>query len=488
MSDVFLGIDLGTTGVRCVAFDSTLGVLASEYVESSPTVVGGAIEQHPDAWWDAVVAVTSAVVRRLPDARAVRALAVSSQGITVVPVDAAGAALRPAISWLDQRGEGVLQELASRLAPEALTDRTGLPFLGSYTLPKLLWLALREPEIAARAAGYWLPHDDVVFRLTGRAVTDHTLAGGTMAHALATRDWDDEALSAVGVRRDQLPELCEAGTPVGTLRPAVASALGLSASVVVGVGGQDQKCAALAAGISPGTMTLSLGTAAALETLVADASVPPGVPVFPFGVGDGFVREVSTLTAGAAYRWFANTDGGGASFDELNARVSAALALDASRQRPYFLPQLARVGIASDAERWPVDPSGVFWGLTLDTSPDDLAAAVLEGVTCEIDAQRRRAGSDAGTIRVFGGGAQGDVWCQLIADVTGLRVEALATHEAAAAGAALLGMMACDAAPRSRDAGPRLPVAGVREPSNRSAEMAERAAKHAELSRLVYGG
>jgi len=135
-----------------------------------------------------------------------------------------------------------------------------------------------------------------------------------------------------------------------------------------------------------------------------------------------------------------------------------------------------------------VDPSGVFWGLTLDTTPDDLAAAVLEGVTCEIDAQRRRAGSDAGTVRVFGGGAQSDVWCQLIADVTGLRVEALATHEAAAAGAALLGMMACGAAPRTRNAGPRLPVAGVREPSNRSAEMAERAAKHAELSHLVYGG
>ena len=108
MSDVFLGIDLGTTGVRCVAFDGDLGVLASEYVESSPTTVGGAVEQCPDAWWDAVVAVTSAVVRRLPDAGSVRALAVSSQGITVVPVDAAGAALRPAISWLDQRGEGVL--------------------------------------------------------------------------------------------------------------------------------------------------------------------------------------------------------------------------------------------------------------------------------------------------------------------------------------------------------------------------------------------
>lgn len=488
MSDVFLGIDLGTTGVRCVAFDGTLGVLASEYVESSPTIVGGAVEQSPDTWWDAVVAVTSAVVRRLPDARAVRALAVSSQGITVVPVDAAGAALRPAISWLDQRGEGVLQELASRLDPEALTDRTGLPFVGAYTLPKLLWLAMREPEVAKRTAAYWLPHDDVVFRLTGRAVTDHTLAGGTMAHALATRDWDDEALAAVGVTRDQLPELGEAGTPVGTLRPAVASALGLSASVVVGVGGQDQKCAALAAGISPGTMTLSLGTAAALETLVADVSVPPGVPVFPFGVGDGYVREVSTLAAGAAYRWFANTAGGGTTFDELNARVSTGLSLDASRRRPYFLPQLARVGLASDAERWPVDPSGVFWGLTLDATPDDLAVAVLEGVTCEIDALRRRVASDAGTVRVFGGGAQGDVWCQLIADVTGLRVEALATHEAAAAGAALLGMMAYGAAPRSRDAGPRLPVAGVHQPGTRSAELAERAAKHAELSRLIYGG
>jgi xylulokinase len=488
MSDVFLGIDLGTTGVRCVAFDEDLGVLASEYVESSPAVAGGTVEQLPDAWWDAVAGVTSAVVRRLPDAGAVRALAVSSQGITVVPVDAAGEALRPAISWLDQRGEDVIAELASRLDPEGLTERTGLPFVGSYTLPKMLWLALREPDVARRTASYWLPHDDVVFRLTGRAVTDHTLAGGTMAHALATRDWDDEALAAAEVRRDQLPELAEAGTPVGTLRPAVASALGLSASVVVGVGGQDQKCAALAAGIRPGTMTLSLGTAAALETLVADATVPPGVPVFPFGVGNGFVREVSTLTAGAAYRWFAHTAGGNAGFDELNQRASAGLALAASRQRPYFLPQLARVGVAGDADRWPVAPSGVFWGLTLDATADDLAAAVLEGVTCEIDALRRRVASDAGTVRVFGGGAQGDVWCQLIADVTGLRVEALATHEAAAAGAALLAMMAYGAAPRSQDVGPRLPVARVHEPSTRSAELAERAAKHAELSRLVYGG
>lgn len=426
--DLLLGVDVGTTGVRCVVFDAGLRVVASAYQECPPRYgPGGLAEQDPEEWLDAVAATVRSATSGVADR--VRALAISSQGITLVPVDAAGAAVRPALSWLDTRADAALGPLASFGRAE-WRRRTGKRLSGVYTLPKAVWLQREEPDAWARVAALLTPHDFVVRRLTGRTVTDPTLAGGTTAYAVDAGVWDPEILAAAGVDRALWPEVLPAGTTAGRLLPEAASRLGLSTDVLVAVGGQDQKCAALAAGLAPGVVTLSLGTSAALEAWASgpDVAECPEVDTFRFLLGDAWVREASLATAGAALRWLARTVAPGSDFPALMADAAAS---DPDAEGPVFLPYL---GGATDAGSAP----GAFVGLTLDTTRGDLVRAVVEGVTFELQRLLRALDSDATVIRAFGGGASSPFWCQAIADATGVRVEVLETHEAAAAGAALL--------------------------------------------------
>lgn len=432
MSEVWLGVDLGTTGTRCLAFDAGLHPVASAYRENPPVHRGGGIvEQEADTWFETTAATIAEVASKVGRAN-VRAMGITSQGITVVPVDSDGAALRPAISWLDLRGEEMLPELARHVEPDESMRRTGKPWSGKYTLPKMMWLARHEPDLLARTRWLLMPLDYLNLRLTGRAVTDHTMAAGTMAYRLATQRWDSELLRAVGVDDRLLPEVDWSGSHVGQLLPEVAQRLGLP-EIPVFLGAQDQKCAAHAAGIAPDVTTLSLGTAGALESLATSVDEPAQVPRFSFLTPGVWVKEAAIATAGAAHRWFARVlaDGDYRDFDALVARADAG-------ERPLFLPYLSELGASAQREYWGTEPAGVFWGLGLDTGRADMARAVLEGISFEIDRHLRLMNDEGSCLRVFGGGSRSAVWCQLLADVTQRRVEALSCPEAAAAGAAML--------------------------------------------------
>lgn len=473
--ELWLGLDLGTTGVRCVAFDESLSVQASSYRECPPDFFpGGRVEQAAEAWLDSSVEVIASALAEV-DRSLVRGLSISSQGITLVPVDAAGEPLRAAISWLDHRGEEMLPALARLWPPDELVARTGKPWSGAYPLAKVLWLERSEAELMERCARLLLPMDYLLLRMTGRAVTDHTMAAGTMYYRNDTREWDDEILRRAGIPRSRLPEILPAGTAVGPLTPTMSARLGLGADVQIRVGGQDQKCAALAAGLAPGVATLSLGTAAALETLHHEPTSLPGVPTFSYLFEGRWVREGVVETAGAAHRWFAQATGRAREYRELE---QAATATYPDRDQPLFFPHLGRMGIASDAARWGSAPAGVFWGLTLDTGMGDLARAVLEGVAFEVQLLRSQLATDGVTsLRVFGGGALSDLWCRILADVTQLRVEVLRTHEAAAAGAAMLA-----------GAPGRLPVARTYLPEpDASLLIGERLIRYRQVRDRLYG-
>lgn len=434
---LWLGLDLGTTGVRCVVFDDDLAVQASSYLEAPPdTSPGGVVEQDAERWVEAALGVLRGAVEQV-EAASVAGLSVSSQGITVVPVDDGFRPLRPSISWLDQRGQESLptlrenwQALTGRPAPEVeIAARTGKVWDGGYTLPKVLWLQRHEPGVMQRCRALLLPMDYLLLRLTGRLATDHTMAAGTMLYRNQTRAWDPELVRAGGLAESMLPPIRDAGSVLGPLLPSIAEPLGLPRTVMVSVGGQDQKCAALAAGLATDIATLSLGTAGALTIPQPVPDCWPGIPVFPFFDG-GWVREGSIPTAGEAWRWLTRVLLRGNAELEALASVAGGAA--------FFFPQLSRTG-PDNAGRWGVPPAGVFWGLTLDAGPGDLARAVLEGVTFELALLWRSMGTPGVTVlRVFGGGAANQWWCQLIADSLDVTVEALATHEAAAAGAAML--------------------------------------------------
>lgn len=434
MADVWLGVDLGTTGTRCIAFDADLRILGSAYRENPPRyLAGGRVEQDATTWFDTTVAAIVEVVAQV-GAEKVVALSVSSQGITVVPVDERGRALRPAISWLDRRGEELLPELAGIVDPGELTRVTGMPWSGAYTLPKIMWLARCEPHILQKANWLLLPMDYLQLRFTGRAVTDHTMAGGTMAYRLDTQTWNDELLADVGIERGLFPEIAWAGSEAGRLLPEIAQQLGLG-EIPVLIGGQDQKCAALAAGVGPAVTTLSLGTSGALTSLRPGPPVPSPVPTFSFLTPGTWVREAAIETAGAAHRWvtqLVSPDGDFAAVERLVVEAGDA------NGRPMFFPYLSRFGIAADADRWGAEPGGVFWGLGLDTRAGALARTVLEGVSFEIARQLAEIDGASTTIRAFGGGTHSPAWCQILADATGSTIETLSTAEAAAAGAAML--------------------------------------------------
>ncbi|MHB1296076.1 MAG: xylulokinase [Anaerolineae bacterium] len=432
-----LGIDLGTTGCKAAVYGVDgrfLGACTFEYplIKLSPEFV----EQDADGWWALTQqAIREAVARAGIPGEAVQALSVSSQGISFVPIDAAGHCLRPAINWLDTRASAEAEEVRAALGDEALYALTGKRPSAAYVLPKLLWLRRHEPEILQRTARFLLAHDLLLYRLCGATLTDYSLAGGALLLDLRTLSWSRDLLARFDLDAGQLPDLAWAGTRAGDLDPAVAADLGLRPGTAVVVGGQDQKCAALGAGIRPGRATVSLGTASAISAIVDRPLLDPGrrVPTFPFVAPGYWDLEGVVSTAGAALKWVHETFFPAQSYDTLDG-LAAASPPGAGGVR--FYPHLA----GATSPLWEAGARGAFTGLSLASGAGDIVRAVLEGIAYQVRANLEVIEPLAGVqeLALFGGGARSPLWAQIISDVVGLPVYATETVDVANWGACVL--------------------------------------------------
>ncbi|MBN1642036.1 MAG: hypothetical protein JXA09_12445 [Anaerolineae bacterium] len=436
--ETLLGIDLGTTGIKaavCSPGGDVLGEAYLEYPLIKPSP--GVVEQDADLWW----ALTREAIRRAlreggVDGSTVRALGVSSQGISFVPVDAHGRTLDKAISWLDTRAIAETEAIRQRYSDAALFGITGKRAAPSYVLPKLLWLRAHRLDLVAATSKYLMGHDYIVLKLCGQSATDHSMAGGTMLYDLARGDWSPELLAAFGIDRAQLPEVRWSGTPLGTLIPAVAAELGLGEDTVVVVGGQDQKCAALGAHIRPGVATVSLGTASAISCLterpVLDAQ--RRIPTFPFVVPGYWDLEGVVGTAGGALRWLRDTLFPGSAYDELNGWAAAS---EPGANGVRFYPHLSGAG----SPHWRADVWGAWTGLSLSAGAGDLVRSVLEGVAFQIRYNldvMRDMGLQVDELVLFGGGAQSPLWARILSDVADMPLTVSGMVDVANWGACLL--------------------------------------------------
>jgi len=260
-AETFLGLDLGTTACKGMLVDRQMRPLAQ--AEGSCALITRSaeeIEQDAEQWQE----VAGEVIRRIlaepaVDRATVRSLSISAQGISFVPVDARDRPLRSALTWLDTRAREQAARAASELGEHALFSRTGKRVSSVYVLPKLLWLRDREPRLFSRTRRVLMAHEFLTTRLCGEAVTDHTMASGTMLYDIHLQEWAAPILEHFALDPALLPSLSWSGASAGTLLPEVARRLGLPADTRVVVGGQDQKVAALGAGLGPGRTTLSLG-------------------------------------------------------------------------------------------------------------------------------------------------------------------------------------------------------------------------------------
>lgn len=424
--NLLAGLDLGTTGCKAMVFDSRGNILGEHYIEYELIFTPEGVEQDANLWWQHA---QQAFIKALQQAGGgnVVGIGICSQGIASVAVNAEGLPLENAVSWYDQRAEEQARQMAQRYGAGRLFETTGRQ-PASYMFPQVLWAKQNKPQVYQKAAHYLMPHDYLVYRLCGRAVTDYSLASGTLCFDVKNHSWIKKIFDDFDIDIEKFPAVERWGRPAGRVLPQVARQWGLAQGAVVAVGMQDQKAAALGAGIASGVLAVSLGTAGAVSSLVAAQVADPGGRVACHGFGDEhWILEGAVGTAGGALKWLRDTFFKGVSYPQLD-EMAAQSPIGAGGVTFYPEMGLGR---------------GAFTGISLATKQGDVVRAVLEGVALGLRRciQQQAAlmpdGQKPKELLVFGGGAGSGLWCSMIADCTGLPVKRPRTKETGNLGAAL---------------------------------------------------
>ena len=443
-----LGLDVGTGGSRAVIVeaDGSVTATATEPHVAFDSPRTGWAEQRPEDWWRASQAAIRAVLAAGETAPGdIRAVGLSGQMHGAVLLDAAGAVVRPAIIWCDQRTDAQCRRLTGEVGAARLIELVSNPALTGFTLPKLLWVRDEEPAAWDRVRTVLLPKDYVRWRLTGERATDAADASGTLLFDVAGRRWSSELVAHVGMDAACLPAVHEGPAVTGRLVPAGAEATGLPVGTPVVAGGGDQAAGAVGMGIvRPGAVSATIGTSGVVFAATdRPARDPLGrVHTFCHAVPDRWHVMGVTQGAGLSLRWLRDTigtgDGGPATagdpYDRLCAEASEAPpGADGVLWAPYLM-----------GERTPhLDPEAraALVGLSAAHGRAHVIRAVLEGVAFSLRDSLtifEEMGVPATRIRLGGGGARSPLWRQIQADAYRQSVDVLAAEEGAAYGAALL--------------------------------------------------
>lgn len=437
--------DLGTTGNKASLHDETGRLLGSVTV-SYPAHFGdeGAAEQDPQRWTDAVFDATAGLLHRTgTDPSAVRGMVVSGQMMGAVLLDEDHQPVRPAIIWADTRATAQTEQLVELLGEQAAYDLLGHRLNATYSVEKLMWVRDHEPEVFARTRWMCLAKDFVIHRLTGRLATEHSDASSTNAYDQRAGDWSVTVLDAAGLDAAMFPEILESTAVVGTLTPPAARATGLLPSTQVVMGGGDGPVAAVGAGIvaPEDGAYVCLGTSAWISFTSAAPVLDPSRRTFTFDhvVPGRYVPTATMQAAGASATWINELLSPAPSPRTLSALVHDADTDDADTGGLYFLPYL----LGERSPLWDPAARGAFVGIGRHHGRPHMMRAVLEGVAFNLGACLEafaELGHSFDGIDAVGGGAQSDVWLQVLADIWGMPVRRRSVvEETNSLGAAVIG-------------------------------------------------
>lgn len=458
--EVWVGLDLGTSGAKAVALGSDGSVVAralAGYPTSRPQTQ--AAEQDPALWLSACTDVL-ARLRESVRPSAWRGIALSAMLPTLVVLDREHAPLGPAVTWEDARAERDGERLREALGGEWLYERTGQWLDGRYLLPMYARLARAEPTLIKRVHHLAGAKDMLFAWLTGELLTDPSTAAGYGAYDVHSGGWLtqplDELEAQLGAPLPALPDLA----PSTTLRPLGARAgrtLGLPVDLPVCLGAADSVLGALGLGVQrPGELAYLTGTSSVVLAISQHWIQDPRhrYLLTPPAHAGGYGLEMDLLAAGSALHWLSRLLGGGRDEAQL---LAAAAARDPS-SAPAFLPYLAP---GEQGALWNPDLYGTVAGLHLGHDGLDLARGLLNGLLLET---RRcvevlgQAGVALGEIRAGGWCASDAAVCSELADCCGIAVSASAAdaRESSALGAARLLAQALGDRLESARAGPRV--------------------------------
>lgn len=432
---LLLGIDIGTSSAKGVLVSGTGAVLArvSRPHETSTPRPGWVEHDAETVWWADFLALAKELVPAA-NGRQLAGLAVSGIGACLLPADAAGRPLRPAILYgVDTRATAEIAELTEEFGAEAILRRGGTPLSSQAIGPKIRWLARHEPETYERTEMLLMASSYLVHRLTGRYVLDHHSASqcdpmyDQQALGWAT-DWAQRVAPGL-----PLPELAWPTEVVGTVTADAARETGLPQGLPVTAGTVDAWAEATSVGVrEPGDVMVMYGTTMFLIQVLTDPRPHPALWTTS-GVYPGTHSLAAGMaTSGAVTDWLRRLVGG--SFAEL---VAEAAEVPAGSRGLLVLPYFA-------GERTPIfdpDARGIVAGLTLSHGRADLYRAALEGTAYGVRHNlevMREAGGRATRLVAVGGGTQGGLWTQIVSDVAAVSQQVPTETIGACLGDALL--------------------------------------------------
>ncbi|MBC7287771.1 MAG: hypothetical protein H5T86_06950 [Armatimonadetes bacterium] len=446
-----IGMDVGSTGCKAVAFNADGQVLAQayrEYPEIYPAP--GWIELCPHDMWDAICAVlrqVSEAVKNDPP----QALCISALGEAFTPIDREGRSLYNTIVSPDARAVRQAESWRDRLGERRVFEITGMPLSPSFTLNKIMWMRDERPDIHAKTWKYLLWPDLIFFKLGLEPRLDWSLAGRTMAFDVVNKCWSQEMLDAAGLSADLFAEPIRPGEVVGELPASGAEATGLPRGCLIVAGGHDQPMNALGAGIIregmavDGMGTVECITVAFEKPVLTDAMLRNNYCCYPHVYDEMYASLAFTYSSGSILRWYRDNFG---RWWRQEAQRTGADVYDLILSElpdgptglmlvPYFagsgtpyLDALARGGIL---------------GLSLDVEEKTFIKALIEGICYEMRLNVERlaqAGVRIDRLRCTGGGAKSPVWLQLKADIIGIPAVTINVTESGCQAGAILGGVA----------------------------------------------
>lgn len=439
-----MGIDVGTSGVKCIIIDENGAVLASDtqsYPLSTPR--SGWSEQNPADWWKGTVAAVSNVVKESGvKSDDIIGLGFSGQMHGLVALDDNDEVIRPAILWNDQRTGAECEEVKETSGGlEGLLSYTNNTMLTGYTGGKMLWVKKNEPENFERIKSFLMPKDYIRFLMTGKKYTEVSDASGTGFFDVEKRKWSEELISKVGLDFSIFPECLESDEEAGEITKEVADATGLSAGMKVYAGGGDAVIQTTGMGIvQEGTIGLIIGTSGVVSMALDGFGPNEGGKLQFFCNNDKNKWQAigCQLSSGGSLEWFKEKFyEGNDPFREINEGAQES---GIGANKLVFLPYLT-------GERCPhpdADARGVFFGLSLMHGKGDMARAVMEGVTFGLREifeliLALKPDMEPKQIISSGGASKSPLWRQIQADIFGLPVKTLTgAAEGGAYGAAVV--------------------------------------------------
>ena len=394
-----IAVDIGTTTIKCALFES--GKILKEFHQEYSLFSDGKSSCQDSQEWRKIIAQG---IKSFGNNSDVKGIAISSQGITILPVDEKGRPLTLAETWLDVSAEKEMQEFMERFSAEDIYSSTGKVRLPCYTAPKIKRFVTK----GIKAYKYLMPLDYVYYLLCGEYFTDYSMASGTMLFDINEKKYRNDLLNFCKITEEQLATPVSMGTLIGRVTKSASEEFSLPEGCAVVMGGQDQKMSAYYCGLKEGVACVSIGT----STAICSMESFEGCAVFAFN-GSELVYESAISSTGAAIKWLKNT----LNFSGYNEMEECAKKAGSSNGVSFD------IGFVEGAS---------INGLTLGSQKGNIAYALYEGIANTIKKYLPKSVTE---LIVYGGGANSEVLRKILKDVTGCVINVPENVETALAGA-----------------------------------------------------